>query len=66
MKKKIYTFSSILIVVLFLLYFVWALAANIQKEAFKKYLSEEWAINLREENITTNGFPFKFGTNLII
>ncbi len=43
------------------LYLVWAIAANIQKESLKSYLSEEWSINLDDENITTDGFPFKFG-----
>tara|TARA_B100002051_G_scaffold271491_1_gene306336 strand:- start:685 stop:1668 length:984 start_codon:yes stop_codon:yes gene_type:complete len=61
MKKKIYTFTLSLFVVLFLIYFVWALAANIQKEALKRHLSEEWFVKLSDENITTNGFPFKFG-----
>ena len=61
MKKKIYTFALILFVVLFLLYFVWALAANIQKEALKQHLSNEWAVTLSDEKITTDGFPFKFG-----
>ncbi len=61
MKKKIYTFSLILFVFLFALYFVWALAANIQKEALKQHLSNEWAVTLSDEKITTDGFPFKFG-----
>ena len=61
MKKKIYTFILILFVVLLLLYFVWALAANIQKEALKRHLKNEWSLNLIDENITTEGFPFKFG-----
>ncbi len=61
MKKKIFTFALILIVVLLTLYFVWALAANIQKETLKNHLNNEWALDLRDENITTNGFPFKFG-----
>ena len=61
MKKKIYTFSLILFVVLSSLYFVWALAANIQKEALKQHLSNEWAVTLSDENIVTDGFPFKFG-----
>ncbi len=61
MKKKIYTFSLILFAFLFALYFVWALAANIQKEALKKHLSNEWAVTLSDEKITTDGFPFKFG-----
>ena len=43
------------------LYLVWAIAANIQREAFKQYLSQAWFINLNDENITTDGFPFKFG-----
>ena len=46
---------------LFALYFVWALAANIQKEALKQHLSYEWGLTLSDEKITTNGFPFKFG-----
>ena len=61
MKKKIYTFSLILFAFLFALYFVWALAANIQKEALKQHLSNEWAVTLSDEKITTYGFPFKFG-----
>ena len=61
MKKKIYTFSLILFAFLFALYFVWSLAANIQKEALKQYLSNEWAVTLSDEKITTYGFPFKFG-----
>ena len=61
MKKKIYTFSLILFAFLFALYFVWSLAANIQKEALKQYLSNEWAVILNDEKITTDGFPFKFG-----
>ena len=64
MKKKIYTFILILFAVLLLLYFVWTWAANIQKEAFKQHLSNKWSINLKEENITTDGFPFKFGIKL--
>ena len=61
MKKKIYTFILILFAFLFALYFVWALAANIQKEALKQHLSNEWAVTLSDEKITTDGFPFKFG-----
>ena len=61
MKKKIYTFSLILFAFLFALYFVWALAANIQKEALKQHLANEWAVTLSDEKITTDGFPFKFG-----
>ena len=61
MKKKIYTFSLILFAFLFALYFVWALAANIQKEALKQHLGNEWAVTLSDEKITTDGFPFKFG-----
>ena len=61
MKKKIYTFSLILFAFLFALYFVWALAANIQKEALKRYLVNKWAVTLSDEKITTDGFPFKFG-----
>ena len=61
MKKKIYTFSLILFAFLFALYFVWALAANIQKEAIKQHLSKELAVTLSDEKITTYGFPFKFG-----
>ena len=61
MKKKIYTFSLILFAFLFALYFVWSLAANIQKEALKKHLRNEWAVTLSDEKITTDGFPFKFG-----
>ena len=61
MKKKIYTFTFVLFVISTSLYLVWAIAANIQKEAFKQYLSEVWSIDLNDENITTDGFPFKFG-----
>ena len=61
MKKKIYTFSLILFAFLFALYFVWTLAANIQKEALKQHLGNEWAVTLSDEKITTDGFPFKFG-----
>ena len=61
MKKKIYTFSLILFAFLFALYFVWALAANIQKEVLKQHLSNEWAVTLSDEKITTDGFPFKLG-----
>ena len=61
MRKKIYTFTFILFVITLSLYLVWAIAANIQKEAFKQYLSEVWSIDLNDENITTDGFPFKFG-----
>ena len=61
MKKKIYTFTLIIFAVLVLLYSLWALAANIQKEAFKQYLSDEWSFSLREEKISIEGFPFQFG-----
>ena len=61
MKKKIYTFSLILFAFLFSLYFVWALAANIHKEALKQHLSNEWGVTLSDEKIVTDGFPFKFG-----
>ncbi|MDC3107576.1 hypothetical protein OA416_00070 [Paracoccaceae bacterium] len=61
MRKKIYTFTFVLFVISTSLYLVWATAANIQKESFKRYLSEEWSINLNDDNITTEGFPFKFG-----
>ncbi len=64
MKKKIYTFTLSLFVVLFLIYFVWALAANIQKEALKRHLSEEWFVKLPDKNIKTKGFPFKFGIKI--
>ncbi len=60
MKKKIYTFSLILLAVLFALYFVWAMAANIQKEALRQHLSNEWAVTVSDQKITTDGFPFKF------
>ena len=60
MRKKIYTFTFVLFVISTSLYFVWVIAANIQKEAFKQYLSEGWSIGLNDENITTDGFPFKF------
>ena len=61
MRKKIYTFTFVLFVISTSLYLVWAIAANIQKEAFKQYLNEVWSIDLNDENITTDGFPFKFG-----
>ena len=61
MRKKIYTFIFILFVISLSVYFVWAIAANIQKESFKRYLSEEWSLNLNDEKITIDGFPFKFG-----
>ncbi len=61
MKKKIYTFSLFVFAFLIALYFVWAIAANIQKEALKQHLSNEWAVALSDEKITTYGFPFKFG-----
>ena len=61
MRKIIYTFTFVLFVISTSLYLVWAIAANIQKEAFKQYLSEVWSIDLNDENITTDGFPFKFG-----
>ena len=61
MKKKIFTFSLILFAILFVLYFVWALAANIQKEAFRQYLSDEWSFSLSDEKISIEGFPFQFG-----
>ena len=64
MKKKIYTFTLILFVVLLSLYFVWALAANIQKEALQKNLRDELAFNVSNESITTYGFPFKFGVKV--
>ena len=64
MKKKIYTLTLILVAVLSLLYFVWAWAANIQKEVLKKHLSSEWALNLSDENITAHGFPFKFAIKM--
>ena len=64
MKKKIYTFTLILFVVLLSLYFVWASAANIQKEALKEHLRDEWAFDLSNESITAYGFPFKFGVKV--
>ena len=64
MKKKIYTLTLILVAVLSLLYSVWAWAANIQKEVLKKHLSSEWALDLSDENITVDGFPFKFGIKM--
>ena len=64
MKKKKYTFSLILFVVLFSLYFVWALAANIQKEVLKKHLRDQWELNLNDESIKVFGFPTKFGIKL--
>ena len=65
MKKKIYTLTLILVAVSSLLYFVWAWAANIQKEVLKKHLSSEWALNLSDENITAHGFPFKFAIKML-
>ena len=64
MKKKIYTFTLIIFAVLLLLYFLWALAANIQKEAFKQYLSDKWSYSLTDDKISMEGFPFKFGINV--
>ena len=61
MKKKIYTFTLIIFAALLLLYSLWALAANIQKEAFRQYLSDEWSFSLSEEKISIEGFPFQFG-----
>jgi len=61
MRKKIYTFTFILVAILLSLYFVWAIAANIQKESFKRYLSEEWSLKLNDRQFTVNGFPFRFG-----
>ena len=61
MRKKIYTLTFVLFAISASLYIVWATAVNIQKESFKQYLSEEWSINLHDENITTDGFPFTFG-----
>ena len=60
MKKKIYTFTILLFVTTTLLYFVWAKAANIQKQALKEYLNNEWSVILSDETITIDGFPFKF------
>ena len=64
MKKKIYTFALLSFVIVLLLYFVWAQAANIQKKALKEYLNNEWSLILSDENITIDGFPFKFGITL--
>ena len=64
MKKKIYTFALMLFVITLLLYFVWAKAANIQKQALKEYLNNELSLILSDENITIDGFPFKFGITL--
>ena len=61
MKKKIYTFALLLFMITILLYFVWAKAANIQKQALKEYLNIEWSVILNDETITIDGFPFKFG-----
>ena len=61
MKKKIYTFTLILFAVLLLLYFLWALAANIQKDALKQYLNDEWNFSLTDDKISIEGFPFQFG-----
>ena len=64
MKKKIYTFALLSIVITLLLYFVWGKAANIQKQALKEYLNNEWSFILSDENITIDGFPFKFAITL--
>ncbi|MDC3076125.1 DUF2125 domain-containing protein [Paracoccaceae bacterium] len=61
MRKKIYTFTFILFAISLSLYLVWAIAANVQKESFRRYLNEEWSLNLIDESITMDGFPFKFG-----
>ena len=61
MKKKIYTFTLILFAFLLLLYFLWALAANIQKDALKQYLNDEWNFSLTDDKISIEGFPFQFG-----
>ena len=60
MKKKIYTFALLLFVTTLLLYLVWAKAANIQKQALKEYLNNEWSVVLSDETIKIYGFPFKF------
>ena len=60
MKKKIYTFTILLFVTTTLLYFVWAKAANIQKQALQEYLKNDWSVILRDETTTISGFPFKF------
>ena len=60
MKKKIYTFALLSFVTTLLLYFVWAKAANIQKQALKQYLNNEWSVILSDETIAIDGFPFKF------
>ena len=52
-----------LFVITILLYFVWAKAANIQKQALKEYLNDEWSIIISDETITIDGFPFKFAIN---
>ncbi len=64
MKKKIYTFTLIIFAVLVLLYSLWTLAANIQKEAFRQYLSDEWSFSLSDEKISVAGFPFQFGIKI--
>ena len=61
MKKKIYTFAFIIFAVLVLLYSLWSLAANVQKEAFRQYLSDEWSFSLSDKKISIEGFPFQFG-----
>jgi len=65
MKKKIYTFTLIIFAALLLLYSLWALAANIQKEAFRQYLSDEWSFSLSDEKISIEGFPFQFGIHFV-
>ena len=64
MKKNIYTFALLSFVITLLLYFVWAKAANIQKQALKEYLNNEWSVILSDETITIDGFPFKFAITL--
>ena len=61
MKKKIYTFTLIIFAVLLLLYFLWTLVANIQKEAFKGYLNDKLSFSLSDDKISIEGFPFQFG-----
>ena len=60
MKKKIYTFALLLFVITLLLYFVWAKAANIQKQALKEYLNNELSLILSDLG------PFRLFWMLII
>ena len=56
MKKKIYTFALLSFVIVLLLYFVWAKAANIQKKALKEYLNNEWSVILSDDSKSSSAF----------